>query len=96
MDTGEIIFVSLLAGGFLIPTALYRQWWLFRTFLIFFAVFGLVEWWAVSSTDLSVSQHFWVLNNDNPAGAKVVLGGMILGWGALIFHLGAKKKRRNT
>ena len=93
---GEIIFVVLLAGGLLIPAALAKQWWLFKVFLVFFACFGLVELWAVSATDMTVSQHFWEYSLDNKFGAFAVLGGMLIAWLALLAHLGKNLfKRRN-
>ena len=96
MDIAEILFIIAMVGGFLVPTALTKNWWLFRVFLIFFICFGLVEWWAVATTGLSVSQHFWEYSEANPTGAKVVLVGMAVGWAGLLWHLGAKlfKKKK--
>ena len=90
MPIGEIFFVILLIGGFMIPTIIFRQWWLFKVFAIFFVCFGLVEWWAVSSTGESVSQHFWNFSEINPTGGWIVIGGMAVAWGALLFHLAGK------
>jgi hypothetical protein len=90
---GEIIFVVLLAGGFLIPTAIFKQWWLFKVFSIFFVIFGLVEWWAVASTGMSVSQHFWKLDEVNPTAGWIIVGGMGVGWAALLWHFKARKKK---
>lgn len=86
----EILFVILLVGGFLIPTAVTRNWWLFKVFVIFFVCFGLVEWWATSTTDMSVSQHFWAYSESHTVMAWVVLGGMLVAWLALLAHLGKK------
>jgi len=90
---GEIIFVVLLAGGFLIPAWIFKQKWLFRVFLVFFVVFGLIEWWAVTATDMSVSQHFWALKDNNRGGALAVLIGMAVGWTALLWHFWFHKKK---
>ena len=87
---GEIIFVILLAGGFFIPAIIARQWWLVKVFGIFFIFFGLVEWWAVAQTDMSVSQHFWALSETNPGLAWFVIGGMAVAWLALLWHFAGK------
>jgi hypothetical protein len=89
----QVLFVIALAGGFLIPTAIFKQWWLFRVFLIFFAIFGIVEWWAVSTTGQTVSQHFWNFDTANPAGGWIVIGGMGIGWLALLMHFKWRKKK---
>jgi len=87
---GEIIFVVLLAGGLLIPSAIAGQWWLFAVFMVFFVCFGLVEWLAVAKTKRSVSQHFWEYSKQHKTGAWIVLGGMLIAWLALLWHLAAK------
>lgn len=94
METSEIIFVILLAGGLLIPSAIAKQWWLLSVFLVFFFCFGLIEWLAVSKTDLSVSQHFWEYSMINPIGAWFVLAGMLIGWLALLLHLSSKMRKK--
>ena len=83
---GEIIFVVLLAGGFLVPTAIFGQWWLFGTFALFFVCFGIVELLAVKFTGKTVSQHFWKLRERNKIAAWIICGGMLVGWLALLFH----------
>lgn len=91
MDSvGEIIFVVLLAGGFLIPPIIFKQWWLFKVFAIFFVCFGLVEWWAVADTGMSVSQHFWEFSDVNPMGGWIIIGGMFAAWMALLWHFASK------
>jgi hypothetical protein len=90
METGEIVFVVLLVVGFLGPTAFFGQWWLFSVFMIFFMIFGLVEYVSVKKTDLSVSQHFWEFSKKNKIKACLILGGMLVGWLALLFHLGGR------
>lgn len=89
---GEIIFVILLAGGFLVPTALFKQWRLFFVFLIFFAIFGLCEWASVAQTGMSISQHFWALDKVNPIAGWIMVGGMGIGWTALLVHFKWRKK----
>ena len=90
---GEVIFCVLLAGGFLVPTALLKQWRLFWVFMTFFIIFGLEEWLSVAQTGNSISQHFWALKDANPIGAYSICGGMALGWAALIWHFLSKKKK---
>lgn len=87
---GEIIFVILLIGGMLGVSALFKQWWLFKVFAVFFVCFGLIEWWAVSSTGYSVSQHFWSFSEVNPVGGWIVVGGMLVAWLALLWHFASK------
>ena len=90
---GEIIFVILLVGGFLIPTALFKQWRLFFVFLIFFAIFGLCEWASIAQTGMSISQHFWAFDEENPFAGWVIIGGMGAGWIALLVHFKMHKKK---
>lgn len=90
----EILFVVLLIGGMLGTSFITKQWWLFRVFLIFFICFGLVEWWAVATTNLSVSQHFWEFSKNNVFGGWIVIIGMFLSWIALLWHLGRNLWKR--
>ena len=82
----DIIFVVCLLGGFLVPAWIYKQKWLFITFSVFFVIFGAVELIAINKTGMTVSAHFWAFSDANPAGGWIVLGGMGLGWLALIVH----------
>jgi hypothetical protein len=82
----EILFVILLVGGFLVPTALFGQWWLFGVFMLFFCCFGIVEFLAVKFTGRSISQKFWELKKKNKAAAYIICGGMLMGWLALLWH----------
>ena len=88
----EIIFVILLAGGMLGTSAFFKQWRLFMVFAIFFVIFGLCEWLSVSQTGKSISQHFWAFDNSNPTGGWIVVGGMAVAWGALLWHFKVHKK----
>ena len=90
---GEIIFVILLAGGFLVPTALFKQWRLFSVFAVFFAIFGLLEWLSIAQTGMSISQHFWKLDAVNPTAGWIIVGGMGIGWAALLVHFKWRKKK---
>ena len=86
MKIGEILFIAALAGGFLIPTALFKHWWLFATFAVFFVCFGVVEALSVHFTGKSISQKFWSLKKTNPKAAWIIIGGMAIGWIALLLH----------
>ena len=93
MSILEILFIIALAGGFLIPTALFKQWRLFSVFALFFACFGLLEWLSVSQTGKSISGHFWALDTVNPMAGWVIVGGMAVGWIALLLHFKLHKKK---
>jgi len=81
----EILFIILLAGGMLIPSAIFKQWWLFSVFIVFFVIFGLIEWLAVKKTGKTVSQHFWAL--EGKKGKIIIIVGMVVAWAALLIHL---------
>jgi len=90
---GEILFIVALAGGFLVPTALFKQWRLFFVFLVFFVIFGLMEWLSVAQTGQTISQHFWNLDSVNPVAGWVIVGGMGIGFLSLLIHFKAHKKK---
>ena len=92
MPLGELLFVLALVGGFLVPTALFKQWRLFWVFMIFFMIFGFCEWLSIAQTDMTISQHFWQFDAANPVGGWVIIGGMGIGWLALLIHFKWKKK----
>ncbi len=83
----EIIFIIVLATGFLVPSAIFQQWWLFGTFLLFFTCFGIVEWLADKFTGKTVSQHFWALKKTNKKAAWTIAIAMMVGWLSLLWHL---------
>jgi len=89
MAIGEIIFVILLAGGFLIPPALFGQWWLFGVFAIFFCCFGVIEFLAVKTTGKSISQKFWDLKRTNKTKALLIIIFMQIAWLSLLWHFWA-------
>jgi len=77
-----IIFISALL---LMPIAafLLGQVWLGIVFVIFYAIFGVIEVLAKMKTGMTVSQNVWQL----PMWKRFILvGAMVLGWGALILH----------
>lgn len=92
MGTNEILFVLALISGFLLPTAIFKQWRLFTVFAVFFIIFGLLEWLSVVQTGKTISQHFWSFDNINPVGGWVIVIGMFLGWITLLLHFKWRKK----
>jgi hypothetical protein len=78
----EVLFILALLS---MPIAAFiaGQVWLGLVFVIFYAIFGIIEVVAKKKTGKTVSQHFWTLT-----GWKkwMVIGAMILGWSALILH----------
>lgn len=92
MEAGELLFIISLVGGFLIPSAIFKQWRLFFVFLLFFVCFGLMEWLSVIQTGKTISQHFWVLDAANPTAGWIIVGGMALAWISLLIHFKNHKK----
>jgi len=84
----QVIFVLLMLGGFMIPAALFGMWWIFWVFMLFGICFGAMEGIAVWKTKKTVSQHFWEFAQKHPIKAKIILGGMLISWFALLAHLG--------
>jgi hypothetical protein len=87
---GEIIFAVLMVGCLLVPSLIFKQWWLFSVFLIFGICFGLVEWFAVMKTGKSISQQFWIFSQEHKWKAIIILGNMLIAWVSLLAHLGYK------
>ena len=66
-----------------VSAALMGQWWLCGVFSIFYVIFGVIEIIAKTTSGKTVSQHVWTL----PMWKRlIIVGCMILGWGALIAH----------
>ena len=82
----QIIFVILLAGGLLLPCAIFGLWWQFTTVMVFFICFGIVEWVAVIKSGKTVSQHFWELKKQSPLKAWIVIICWAIAWIALLWH----------
>jgi len=77
-----VLFILALLG---MPIAAFilGQVWLGIVFVIFYAIFGVIEVLAKAKTGKTVSQHVWTL----PLGKRIVLvSAMIIGWSALILH----------
>jgi len=92
MGIMELLFILALAGGFLVPTAIFKQWRLFTVFAVFFIIFGFCEWLSIHQTGQTISQHFWTFDKVNPAGGWVIIGGMAVGWAALLIHFKWRRK----
>ncbi len=82
----DSIFIIICVGGLLIPSAIFKQWWLFSVFLVFFVIFGIIEFISTKVTGKTVSQHFWALKKKNSTAAWVIAGCMLLSWLSLIWH----------
>ena len=48
---------------------------------------------SVMQTGMSISQHFWKLDDANPTGGWIIVGGMAIGWIALLLHFKLRKKK---
>ena len=84
----EILYIVIMFLLWLVPSALFGQWWLFAVFIIFGIVFGGVEIVCKAVTGKTVSQHFSDWAKKNKTKAWIVLGCMLLGWLMLLVHLG--------
>ena len=92
---GEIIFVVILAGGMIGSGVIVGKktghWHLLGVFLTFFLCFGLLEWHAVSTTGMSVSQQVWQFGDESPVLFWIVIGMLVVAWGSLMFHFAVKR-----
>jgi hypothetical protein len=86
----EIIFSILCVGGLLIPSSIFKQWWLFSVFVAFFVCFGLIEWLAFAKTGHTVSQHFWIFSDEHPIKGLIIIGFMLISWLSLLWHFGER------
>lgn len=84
-----VLFLCLL-----VPSALYRQWWLFSVFMVFGLIFGAIEVISIKVSGLSVSQHFWELKSKDPRGALTIIIGMIVAWASLLYHFWFQGKKK--
>ena len=84
----EILFIIGVFILFLVPSALFGQWWLFSVFMVFGIIFGLLEWLATIKTGKTVSQQFWALKEKSPIKAWIILASMLGAWILLLCHLG--------
>ena len=89
----DILFFAVLLGGMLVPSAVFKQWRLFWVFVVFFLIFGALEWLCISQTGTSISQQFWQLDTANPKAGWIIVIGMGVGWFALLLHFKLHKKK---
>ena len=82
----EIIFIIILALGFLVPPIIFAQWWLLGVFVAFFMCFGVIEVVSKKKSGKTVSQHFWALKDRNKVGAWIIAVSMLIAWLALLWH----------
>ncbi len=85
-----LVFMFLL---FLIPSLIYKQYFLALAFVIFGIVFGLVEYAAHYYTGKTVSQEIWALIEEHSYKGYAIIGCMLLGWVCLLLHLGMRFKK---
>lgn len=78
---------------FIVPSIIYKEYFLALAFVIFGLVFGFMEFLADYYTGKTVSQHLWVLMLDHKWKGYIILGGMLLGWICLLVHLGMRFKK---
>lgn len=87
------ILLILMGLFFIIPSAIYKEWWMVMTFVLFGLVFTLEEYVAHYYTGMTVSQHIWDLILRHPHKGYTIIGFMLLGWICLLLHLGMRFKR---
>ena len=87
------ILLILMGVFFIVPPIIYKEYFLALAFIIFGLVFGFVEFLADYYTGDTVSQHLWKLIAEHQYKGMIILGGMLLGWIALLLHLGIRFKK---
>ena len=96
---GEIIFVITLAGGMFGPAIFIGvssgYWHFFFTILAFFMCFGLLEWHAVATTGMSISQQIWDWGEQTSAiKFWITIGILAMSWMSLMWHFASKKIKK--
>jgi len=86
----SFLYVVLMFLCWLVPSALFKQWYLFNVFLVFGLVFGGMELYYWITTGSSISELFWEFSKIHKMQAGIILGGMLVGWIMLLIHLGKK------
>jgi len=78
---------------FIVPSIIYKEFFLTLTFIVFGLVFGFIEFLADHYTGMTVSQHLWEMLKTNKKEVWIILGCMLLGWICLLLHLGIRFKK---
>ena len=78
---------------FIVPSVIYKEFFLTLTFIVFGLVFGFIEHLADYYTGSTVSQHMWALIKEHPYKGYTIIGFMLLGWLCLLAHLGIRFKK---
>jgi len=77
---------------FVIPSTIYKMYFLALAFVIFGLVFGFMEFLAHFYTQHTISQQLWDLIVDHQIKGVIILVCMLLGWICLLLHLGIRFK----
>ncbi len=85
-----LIFMFLC---WIIPSVIYKQYFLTLAFIIFGLVFGFIEFLAKWAVGRTVSQQVWDLMVDHRWKGMIVVGFMLVGWLALLAHLSIRFKK---
>jgi hypothetical protein len=84
------ILLVLMGLFFIVPSVIYKQYFLALAFIIFGVVFGLMEYSAHYYTGSTVSQMMWALIKEHGYKGYTIIGCMLLGWICLLLHLAIK------
>lgn len=91
MTFPEFLFCLLILLP-IVPMLFYKQYRLAAVFGAFYLCFGLMEWASVAQTGMTISQHFWAFDKENPVGGWMIVASMAIMWIALIAHFKNRKK----
>lgn len=95
---GEIIFVIALVGGMLGSGVLLglktKRWQFFWTIFCFFMCFGFWEWRATATgSGNTMSQDIGQFGISHPTLFWIMIGMLVVSWGALMVHFIAMRKK---
>lgn len=88
-----MIAVLEIVGMFLcllVPTLIYRQWWLAGMFLLVGVCFIAAELLCIHYTGVTISQHFWSLAKEHKGKAITIVCFMAAAMTLLILHFIAR------
>lgn len=87
------ILLVLMGLFFIVPSVIYKEYFLALAFVVFGLVFGMVEFISHYYTQHTVSQHMWDLIKEHQYKGVIILVGMLLGWICLLLHLSIRFKK---